>query len=245
MQVNRSFANAADFLDVVEDVHIIVAIHVKQIDAVRIKVFNNLFKFSRGRVDGRGDFHGCKVKYIDRTLTCIDKRLRKTIDLTCAKNGNMAGTYSQVYIQVVFAVKYRENLLSKNWRDEVFKYMAGIIKEKGCKSMIVNGVEDHVHCFIGLKPACSISDLVRDIKNNSSRFINEKKLVKVKFQWQEGYGVFSYANSQVTSVFNYILNQEEHHRKSSFREEYLNLLKDFEIDYKDEFLFDWLERPEE
>lgn len=157
----------------------------------------------------------------------------------------MAGTYSQVYIQVVFAVKYREYLLSKNWRDEVFKYMAGIINEKGCKSIIVNGVEDHIHCFIGLKPACFIADLVRDIKNNSSKFINERNFVSGKFQWQEGYGVFSYAKSQVTYVFNYIMNQEEHHRKSSFREEYLNFLKEFEIDYKEEFLFDWLEKSEE
>jgi len=157
----------------------------------------------------------------------------------------MAGTYSQVYIQVVFAVKHRESLLSKPWREEVFKYISAIIKEKGSKSIIVNGVEDHIHCFIGLKPACSIADLVRDIKNNSSKFINERKFVNGKFQWQEGYGVFSYANSQVKSVFNYILNQEEHHEKSSFKEEYSNFLNEFEIEYKDEFLFDWLEKSDE
>src|SRR4051794_23611146 len=109
----------------------------------------------------------------------------------------MAGTFSQIYIQVVFAVKRRENLLQKPWRDEVFKYMAGIIKGKGQKSIIVNGVADHVHLFIGLKPVISISDLVREIKSNTSIFINDKKIIKGKFAWQEGYGAFSYSHSQI------------------------------------------------
>ena len=119
----------------------------------------------------------------------------------------MAGTFSQIYIQVVFAVKGRENLMAKQWRDELHKYIAGIIKSKEQKSIIVNGVADHVHCFIGLKPVMAISDLVRDIKNNASNFVNDKKLVKGKFQWQEGYGVFSYSQSQITQVYDYILNQ--------------------------------------
>jgi putative transposase len=102
----------------------------------------------------------------------------------------MAGTFSQIYIQYVFAVKGRDNLLQKPWRDEVFKYMAGIIKGKNQKSIIVNGVSDHVHVFVGLKPAMNISDLVRDIKNNSANFINEQKFLNGKFSWQEGYGVF-------------------------------------------------------
>lgn len=153
----------------------------------------------------------------------------------------MAGTYSQIYIQVVFAVKGRANLLQKAWRDEVFiKYIAGIIKEKGQKSIIVNGVGDHVHCFIGLKPSITISDLVRDIKNNSSRFINEKKFVKGKFQWQEGYAVFSYSNSQIEQVYNYIQNQEEHHKKRTFKEEYIEFLEKFQIEFKEEFLFEWI-----
>ncbi len=109
----------------------------------------------------------------------------------------MAGTYSQIYIQVVFAVKGRQNLLHKAWRDEVFKYMCGIITNKGHKPIIVNGVEDHVHAFIGLKPAMALSDLVRDVKNNSSNFINDQKWIKGKFCWQEGYGAFSYSHSQI------------------------------------------------
>ena len=113
----------------------------------------------------------------------------------------MAGTYSQLYIQVVFTVKGKENLLNKEWRSELFKYISGIITAKNQKSIIVNGVSDHVHIFIGLKPNICISDLVRDIKNNSSKYINENNLVHGKFQWQEGYGVFSYAHSQIDNVY--------------------------------------------
>ena len=119
--------------------------------------------------------------------------------------------------------------------------VSGVIKAKNQKSIIVNGVADHIHCFIGLTPSMSISDLVRDIKNNSSKFINEKKLVKGKFQWQEGYGAFSYAHSQIEQVYNYILNQEEHHKSKKFKEEYLDFLNKFQIEYKSEYLFDWIE----
>lgn len=131
----------------------------------------------------------------------------------------MASTYSQIYIQYVFAVKGRKNLLHKAWREEVFKYISGIIKAKDQKPIIVNGVADHVHVFVGLKPSMCISDLVRDIKNNSSKFINEQGWINGKFSWQEGYGAFSYAHSQIDNVYHYILNQEEHHRKKTFKEE--------------------------
>jgi len=152
----------------------------------------------------------------------------------------MAGTFSQIYIQIVFAVKGRENLLQKPWREEVFKYMAGIIKGKTQKPIIINGIADHVHLFIGLKPAMSLSDLVRDIKNNTSNFINDKKLVKGKFAWQEGYGAFSYSHSQIENVYQYILNQEEHHHKKTFREEYIDILQRFEIEYDEKYLFEWI-----
>lgn len=153
----------------------------------------------------------------------------------------MVGTFSQIYIQYVFAVKGRENLLQKPWRDEVFKYIAGIIKEKNQKAIIVNGVTDHVHVFVGLKPSMNISDLVRDIKNNSSKFINEQRFLKGKFSWQEGYGAFSYAHSQIESVYQYILRQEEHHMKKTFKEEYLDFLQKFKIDYSEKYLFEWLD----
>jgi len=152
----------------------------------------------------------------------------------------MAGTFSQVYIQVVFAVKGRENLIGNEWKEELHKYISGIITTKGQKAIIVNGVSDHIHCFIGLKPSIAISDLVRDIKNNSTNFINERKFIKGKFRWQEGFGVFSYSQSQIKDVYNYILNQEEHHRKKTFKDEYVEFLNDNQVDYKPEYLFDWI-----
>ena len=119
--------------------------------------------------------------------------------------------------------------------------MAGIIKNKGQKPIIINGVEDHVHVFVGLKPSMALSDLIRDVKNNSSNFINENRWAKGKFNWQEGYGAFSYGHSQIEAVYNYIQNQEAHHVKQSFQDEYLDLLKRFEVDYDTKYLFDWIE----
>lgn len=153
----------------------------------------------------------------------------------------MSGTFSQVYVQIVFAVKGRENLIAKSWKDDLHKYIAGIIKGKEQKPIIVNGMPDHIHAFIGLKPSMSISDLVRDVKNNSSNFINQHKFVKGKFSWQEGYGVFSYSHSQISSVYDYILNQEEHHKKKTFKEEYMELLKKFEIEFNEKYLFEWID----
>jgi REP element-mobilizing transposase RayT len=152
----------------------------------------------------------------------------------------MAGSYSQIYIQIVFAVKGRANLLRKPWRIEVFKYIAGVIREKGQKPIIVNGVSDHVHVFVGMKPSMSISDLVRDIKNNSSKFINESGFLKQKFAWQAGFGAFSYSQSAVGNVYRYIENQEAHHAKQTFKEEYLEVLERFEIEYDERYLFDWI-----
>ena len=153
----------------------------------------------------------------------------------------MADAFSQIYIQYVFAVKGRENLLQQPWREEVFKYMAGIVKGKNQKPIIVNGVSDHVHVFVGLKPAMNISDLIRDIKNNSSNFINDQKFLKGKFSWQEGYGAFSYSHSQIDNVYQYIANQEVHHRKKTFKEEYIEFLQKFEIDYNEKYLFEWID----
>jgi putative transposase len=150
----------------------------------------------------------------------------------------MAGTYSQIYIQVVFAVKGRASLMHPDWRDELHSYVAGIIKGKNHKSIIVNGMSDHIHALIGLRPVAALSDLVRDIKNNSSNYINDRQLTREKFSWQEGYGAFSYSHSQLESVYDYILNQESHHRKKTFKEEYQEFLKKFNIEHKEEFLFE-------
>ena len=153
----------------------------------------------------------------------------------------MAGTYSQIYIQIVFAVRGRQNILQKEWRQEVFKYMAGIIKNKGQKPIIVNGVEDHVHVFVGLKPVMALSDLVRDVKNNSTNFINDHAWIKGRFNWQEGHGAFSYSHSQIRSVYDYILNQEKHHAGQTFKDEYMDFLQKFEIEHDVKYLFDWIE----
>jgi len=153
----------------------------------------------------------------------------------------MAGTYSQIYIQAVFAVKGRENLINASWENELFKYISGIITKKGQKSIIVNGMLDHVHVFIGLKPSMSVSDIIRDIKNNSSNFVNDNKFVNNKFSWQEGFGAFSYGQSQIKNVYDYIFNQKSHHQKRSFKQEYFALLKLFEIEFDEKYLFDWIE----
>ena len=150
----------------------------------------------------------------------------------------MAGSYSQIYLQYVFAVKGRQNLLQKPWREEVFKYISGIIKGKNQKPIIVNGVSDHVHVFVSLRPTMPIPDLIRDIKNNSSNFINENKWVKGKFSWQEGYGVFSYSHSQIDKVYRYIANQEAQHEKKTFKDEYVDFLVKSEVDYDERYLFE-------
>jgi putative transposase len=156
----------------------------------------------------------------------------------------MAGTYSQIYIQIVFAVKGRQNLIERSWKEELYKYISGIIGGKGQKSIIVNGVSDHVHIFIGLRPSESISNLVRDIKCCSTNFINERQFVKGKFAWQEGYGAFSYSLGHIKRVFNYIMNQEEHHKTVSFKKEYKALLEEFEIKHEEKYLFEDLELKE-
>lgn len=151
----------------------------------------------------------------------------------------MPGTFSQIYIQVVFAVKGRQNLISAKWKEELNKYIAGIIKGKEQKPIIVNGMPDHIHAFIGLRPAMRVADIVRDIKSNSSNFINDKKFVQGKFCWQEGYGAFSYSHSHIGKVYDYILNQEAHHQKKTFRQEYHALLEKFEVPFDERYLFEW------
>lgn len=150
----------------------------------------------------------------------------------------MANTYSQLYIHVVFAVKGRQNLISIIWKDEIYKFITGIVTNKEQKLIAINGMPDHVHILIGLKPDKSISDLVRDIKANSSKFINDKKWINGKLEWQTGFGAFSYSHSQLTNVINYIHNQEEHHKTKTFKEEYIEFLKLFNVDFKNEYLFE-------
>lgn len=149
----------------------------------------------------------------------------------------MANTYTQIHIQFVFSVKYRDCLIHSSWKEELYMYITGITKENGHKLLAINGMSDHIHILIGLRPTQSISDLMQDIKGGSSKWINLKKFLKIKFEWQEGYGAFSYSKSQIINIIQYIKNQENHHKAKSFREEYLEILKEFEIDYNENYIF--------
>lgn len=149
----------------------------------------------------------------------------------------MANTYTQIHLQFVFAVKHREGIIASSWKDELYKYITGIVQTNNHKLICINGMPDHIHILVGMRPTQSISDLLQDIKGGSSKWINDKKLVKGKFEWQEGYGAFSYSKSQLKDVIAYIENQEEHHKKKSFRDEYLDFLKKFEIEYDEKYIF--------
>jgi len=149
----------------------------------------------------------------------------------------MANTYHQIYLQTVFAVKYREAVIEKDWRPSFFGVIGNLINETNCKTIIVNGMEDHVHCLLGLRPVVSVAELMKTVKAKSSKYINDNSLTPHHFEWQEGYGVFSYGQSQVADVYKYIQNQEEHHKKQTFKEEYLEFLKKFKVEYDEQYIF--------
>ena len=151
------------------------------------------------------------------------------------------GVFTQLYIHLVFAVKHRDRLLKEEYRKEIFSYMSGIITNLNHKSIIINGIDDHVHILLGLNPAKTISDTVWEIKRSTSLFINEKKWFKNKFNWQDGYGGFSYSRSQIDKVYKYIQNQQQHHHRQTFKEEYTEFLKKFEIEYDQQFLFEFFD----
>ena len=148
----------------------------------------------------------------------------------------MANTYTQLYIHFVFAIKDRISLIKSEWKEELYRYITGIIQANKHKLISINGTENHIHILIGYKPHQLIPDLLQDIKGNSSKWINEKRYVKGKFQWQEGYGAFSYSHSQLDDVIKYILNQEIHHKKHTFKEEYIEFLKRFNVPYNDKYI---------
>ena len=153
----------------------------------------------------------------------------------------MANTYTQLDIQLIFAVKGRESLIHKSWKEDLYRYITGIVQNHKHKMLRINGMPDHLHIFIGYHPAQSLSKLVEEVKTSSNRFIKEQRLSPYRFSWQEGYGAFSYSRSHREAVIEYIEKQQEHHRKKSFREEYLEFLHKFEVEYKDEYLFDFQE----
>ena len=149
----------------------------------------------------------------------------------------MANTYTQLHIQFVFAIKYRAASIEKEWKDELHKYITGIIQENGHKMLQVNSMPDHIHIFIGMRPTQSIASLVQNVKAESSKWVKDKKNCTTPFAWQEGYGAFSYSKSHVPDVIRYIQNQEAHHQKETFLEEYKKILKVFEIEYDEQYIF--------
>ena len=151
----------------------------------------------------------------------------------------MANTFTQMYIQIIFCPKGRENLIHSDFEERLYQYITGIVKERELKLIAINGMPDHLHIFIGFNPTIKIADLVGDIKTGASKFLKSKRLVPGTFSWQRGYGCFSYAHSQIDSVAKYVMNQKEHHRKKSFRAEYLQLLQKFEIEYEEKYLFEF------
>jgi putative transposase len=150
-------------------------------------------------------------------------------------------TFSQIYIQVVFAVKGRTSLIGGSWEEELYKYITGIITKKDQKLLAINGMPDHIHILIGMKPTCCLSDLVREVKKASNAFVKEKRFVKYKFDWQDGYGAFSYSHSALDNVIAYIQNQKEHHKKKTFKQEYIGFLKKFQMEYEEKYLFEWID----
>lgn len=149
----------------------------------------------------------------------------------------MANTYSQIYIQIVFAVQGRQNLIQKQNKEELHKYMTGIVREREQKLLAVHCMPDHTHILVGLKPSIALSDLVRDVKNGATNFINRNRWVTGRFCWQEGFGAFSHGYSQLTGVIDYIRDQERHHAQRSFRDEYLRLLRRYEIEHDEKYIF--------
>ena len=149
----------------------------------------------------------------------------------------MANTYHQILVQTVFPVKYWDAILEKSWRGELFSVIANLINETGCHTIIINGVEDHVHCFFGLKPSISVSEVMKNTKAKSSKWINESGILEHNFEWQPGFGAFSYSRSQLNQVYQYILNQDKHHENQTFFDEYIGFLNKFEVDYEERYLF--------
>lgn len=149
----------------------------------------------------------------------------------------MANTYTQLHIQAIFAVQHRDCVIQKSWKEELHKYLTGIVENYDHKMLQINSMPDHVHLFFGLRPKQSLADLMKHVKGDSSKWINEKGFLKTKFSWQSGYGAFSYSKSQVPNVIKYIINQEAHHHKKTFIEEYKDFLKAFEIEYDERYIF--------
>ena len=149
----------------------------------------------------------------------------------------MPNTYTQIHIQFVFAVKYSDALINGEWKERLHQYITGIIQQQKHKMLQINSMPDHIHIFIGMRPHQSISTLMQIVKSESTKWINDNRLCREKFSWQEGFGAFSYSKSHVPNVIRYIQNQEMHHQKQTFREEYISFLKLFEVEFDERYIF--------
>jgi REP element-mobilizing transposase RayT len=155
---------------------------------------------------------------------------------TIYKHTTMANTYTQIHIQAVFAVQNRQSLINSQWKDELYKYMTGIILNYEHKVLQINGMPDHIHILFGIRPTQALSELMKQLKQDSSRWLNEKYLLREKFSWQTGYGAFSYSKSDIHNVIKYIQNQELHHKTITFEAEYRKLLDEFNIEYDERYI---------
>ncbi len=153
----------------------------------------------------------------------------------------MANTYSQIFYHVVFAVKHRQSLITHSIKDELYKYITGVINNQKQVLFIINGMPDHVHLLLNCKPDVNLSNLVKEIKEHSTKFINDKKIIPGKFYWQGGFGAFSVGRRDIPNVIRYIKNQEEHHSKKNFKDEYLEFLKENEIEFEEKYIFEFHE----
>ncbi len=153
----------------------------------------------------------------------------------------MPNTYSKIFIQFIFAVQHRTALILPDFEEELYKYIGGIIRNQGQKLLAINGTKDHIHIFTGIEPSCRMADLMREVKGESSEFINKKGFLRNRFNWQEGYGAFSYGSLQKQDVINYVMNQKQHHRKVTFRDEYISFLKKFEVEYDEKYVFSFFD----
>jgi putative transposase len=151
----------------------------------------------------------------------------------------MANTYTQIIVQLVFSPKYRDAMIQKGWKNELEKYITAIVQNNGHKLLAISAMPDHIHILLGYKVTHLIPDLVEEIKTSTNLWIKQNNLSRFKFDWQKGYGAFSYSRRQLDVIVKYVMNQEEHHRKKTFRKEYLHFLKEFEIEFKEEYVFEF------
>ena len=150
-------------------------------------------------------------------------------------------THSEIYIQIIFAVNGSDSLIGSHWENELYKFITGIVQAKGNKMLAIDGMPDHIHFFIGLHIDCTLADLVREIKKSSNAYINSNKFTKSRFSWQSGYGAFSYSKSDIDTVVKYIMNQKEHHKNQTFKDEFISFLKEYNIKYDEKYLFNWID----